>query len=733
MKQIAIYGKGGIGKSTVSANISAALAASGIKVLQIGCDPKHDSTRLLMHGQKITTVLDYIRSTNPLDYRKDDILFSGFRNVGCVEAGGPAPGVGCAGRGIISTFELLDTLNIKKNYDMTIYDVLGDVVCGGFAVPIRNEYADTVFIVTSGEFMSLYAANNILRGISSYDTNRNKIAGIIYNRRNIDDEDSRVLRFANAVGLPICLSIPRSSLFDAAEKSGMTLAEKFENSDITNLFNNLAREIVAVCKLYKAQPLSDDELETIVTGKSTFTKPITERGNINITRTEEREHFDITDISPLNRYLSKSIIYDEPLHGCAFNGASTMSIHISDAAVVAHAPKNCAHISYQSISSPGRRVLFERGSLLPVSLAPNFEATEMSEADMIFGGIDTLTAKIQEIKKRKPRAIIVISSCPSGIIGDDIDSIKYLEEPDMPIITLKTDGNLSGDYLQGMLMSYTTLAERIIKKNVPIVPNTVNIVFEKVVAKNTAYNFSIIEEFLSSMDVRVNCRFLCETTYDKLECFLSAPLNLLAYGDYTGKILRNFFTENYGCSFLHEPFPIGFDETVRWLKSMGNYFEKIDRAIKIIQSNTELYIDEVERLRPILSGKKLMIITYNHSLDWILKAAMDVGINIVKICILNFSQDSGFRTAIETEFNIEENYDSDKRLNDISTYRPDILLTNYESSDGGSDYISDTIPMCPDVGFFSGIRMVSRWARLLKLNLRGDWKNDEQLFRKYYS
>ncbi len=253
------------------------------------------------------------------------------------------------------------------------------------------------------------------------------------------------------------------------------------------------------------------------------------------------------------------------------------------------------------------------------------------------------------------------------------------------------------------------------------------------VAKNTAYNFGIIEEFLSSMDVRVNCRFLCETTYDKLENFLSAPLNLLAYDDYTGKILRNFFTENYGCSFLHEPFPIGFDETVKWLEGIGNYFGKSDKTLEIIQDNTALYALEVERLKPLLCGKKLMIITYNHSLDWILKAAIDVGIDIVKICILNFSQDSGFRTKIETEFNIEENYDSDKRLNDIITYKPDILLTNYESSDGSSDYISDTIPMCPDVGFFSGIRMVSRWVRLLKLNLRGDWKNDEQLFRKYYS
>ncbi len=152
MKQeIAIYGKGGIGKSTLSANLSAALADSGKRVLQIGCDPKHDSTRLLLNGRKINTILDYIKITGALDYKKEDILFQGYHGIGCVEAGGPEPGVGCAGRGIITSFELLEQFKIKEDYDLILYDVLGDVVCGGFAVPIRREYADTIFLVTSGE------------------------------------------------------------------------------------------------------------------------------------------------------------------------------------------------------------------------------------------------------------------------------------------------------------------------------------------------------------------------------------------------------------------------------------------------------------------------------------------------------------------------------------------------------------------------------------------------------
>ncbi len=271
MKQIAIYGKGGIGKSTISANLSASLALLGEKVLQIGCDPKHDSTRLLMRGTRIPTVLDYIRVTNPLNYKTEDILFRGFQNVGCIEAGGPTPGVGCAGRGIISAFELLDQLNIKKNYDTILYDVLGDVVCGGFAVPIRNEYADTVFIVTSGEYMSLYAANNILRGIANYDRDKNKVAGIIYNQRNIQDEDNRLQRFAEAVGLPICINIPRNNQFDVSEKANATLMEKFSDSPLSHIFKNLGQEIINGCTLYKANPVTDDELENIILNKKVYT------------------------------------------------------------------------------------------------------------------------------------------------------------------------------------------------------------------------------------------------------------------------------------------------------------------------------------------------------------------------------------------------------------------------------------------------------------------------------
>lgn len=755
--EIAIYGKGGIGKSTLSANISAALAESGKRVLQIGCDPKHDSTRLLLNGKRITTILDYIKTTAVLDYKKEDILFQGYHDIGCVEAGGPEPGVGCAGRGIITAFELLEQFRVKQNYEITIYDVLGDVVCGGFAVPIRREYADTIFLVTSGEYMAMYAANNILRGIKNYDNGKCRVAGLLYNSRNIEDEDRKVESFARAVGLPICAKIPRSDVFAQAERNNITVTELIsrkmsenegnniedEETRIYKIFKGLSRNIIDGIGMYEAKPLTDDELESVIynTVKTSYesnsikstSEEISENLNQQLTNEKNTNISNIGDVTSLNRYLSKNVIRNEPLHGCAFNGAVTMSVHIKDAVILAHAPKSCAYLSYQSISSSGRRRLFERGTLMPVSISPNFQCTDMNENDMVFGGMDKLIDEIRKVKTEEPKAIIVISSCPAGIIGDDIDRVKDLEEKKIPIVTVKTDGNLSGDYLQGMLLAYTELSTQIIDRSIRPEKKVVNIVFEKVVAKNTESNFQIIEDYLKKMNITVNCRFLCNTTFDKLKGFCKAELNLLAYKDYTGMILEKFFTEKYNCKFFDKQFPVGLSETKQWLLEMGTIMGECDIAHKIIEENEIIYKERIDKIKDTLKGKRLMIITYNHSLDWILTAAIDAGMEIVKLCILNFSQDEGFRTQLHKNFLIEENYDSQNREKDIKEYEPDIVLSNYESGKIYKKCITDTIPLCPDIGFFSGCSMVERWTSLMELKLQGEWKKDEQLFEKYYT
>ena len=206
MLKIAIYGKGGIGKSTITSNLAAAFATLGKKVIQIGCDPKADSTINLLGGTTPMPVMNYMREYDEDPETIEDISKEGFGGVLCIETGGPTPGLGCAGRGIIATFQLLEDLELfeKRQPDVVLYDVLGDVVCGGFAAPIREGYASKVLIVTSGEKMALYAANNINTAVKNFeDRSYAKVYGIVLNHRNVENEKEKVQAFADASGLPI--------------------------------------------------------------------------------------------------------------------------------------------------------------------------------------------------------------------------------------------------------------------------------------------------------------------------------------------------------------------------------------------------------------------------------------------------------------------------------------------------------------------------------------------------
>lgn len=745
MSKIAIYGKGGIGKSTISANLSAAMASKGHKVLQIGCDPKHDSTKLLLHGKKLTTALDYMRDVGPTEQDIGEILEEGYLGIGCIEAGGPRPGVGCAGRGIISTFDMLERFRLPQKYDTVIYDVLGDVVCGGFAVPIRREYADYIFIVTSGEFMSLYAANNILRGIQNYDGDIGRVAGIIYNKRNIEGEDSRVERFAEAVNLPVIARIPRDDVFTRAEAERITAFEMCAGDEVTAVFKNIANSIDGDPELYKALPVTDEELERCIANAGS-----TKKNDNDVHRKNKNEKHGETPAKPVNEpenignepenvgnepvyYYSKSLKNSEPLHGCAFNGALSTCVHVRGAIILAHAPKSCAYISFQTISSSGRRRLFERGSLLPVSLAPDIECTDMGETEIVFGGMERLEEKIEELKEKKPEAIVVISGCPAGITGDDISKAENLSDENTRVISLKADGNMAGDYLQGMIMAYTTLARAFVRKDIEPDNKYVNIIAEKIVLTGTEENFRTMERYLKSMGLLINCRFLYDTDTYKLRNLKRGGINIPAYGDYAGRMLGDFLHREYGMHMFEKPFPVGFDSTCDWLRTLGRSLGKEARVEEIISAEREKYVRKINEIMPVLKGKKLMVITYNHELDWILKTADDAGMEIVKIGILNFSQDEGFRTNLSLKCPVEENYDKTKRMSDIDKYKPDVLLTNYASSAAEKVAVADTIPMCPYVGFESGIEMLKRWAELLRLDRKGEWNDDAVLFDKYYS
>lgn len=264
-RQIAVYGKGGIGKSTVVANVASVLAASGRKVLQIGCDPKHDSSRPFWNGRRPTTVIDLLRLHGDQGLRPEQFVMTSGSGVDYIEVGGPEPGVGCAGRGILKMFEIIDELGLLgRGYDVVLYDVLGDVVCGGFAAPMRSGHAQEVYVVLSGEFMAIYAANNICRGIAKYARRRDvRLGGLVLNARDVPREPELARALARALHSSVVAVIPRAPVVALAEQQRRTVVEAFPSSPLVADYRALAERMVAAPELAIPTPLEDEALEQL--------------------------------------------------------------------------------------------------------------------------------------------------------------------------------------------------------------------------------------------------------------------------------------------------------------------------------------------------------------------------------------------------------------------------------------------------------------------------------------
>lgn len=265
MRQVAIYGKGGIGKSTTTQNLNAGLAEMGKKIMIVGCDPKADSTRLILGGLAQQTVLDTLREEGD-DIDLDLVLKQGYRGVRCVESGGPEPGVGCAGRGIITSIGLLERLGAYENdLDYVFYDVLGDVVCGGFAMPIREGKAREIYIVCSGEMMAMYAANNISKGITKFaNTGGVRLGGLICNSRKVDGEAELIKAFARELGTQMIHFVPRDNMVQRAEINKKTVIDFDPDCAQADEYRTLARNIDGNDMFVIPKPLKQERLEEIL-------------------------------------------------------------------------------------------------------------------------------------------------------------------------------------------------------------------------------------------------------------------------------------------------------------------------------------------------------------------------------------------------------------------------------------------------------------------------------------
>ncbi len=733
--ELAVYGKGGIGKSTVSANLSAALAMAGQKVLQIGCDPKHDSTRLLMGGELIPTVLDYLRTVPAAEAEVGAVLRSGLCGIGCIEAGGPQPGVGCAGRGIITAFEFLEKHRVKAPYDLVVYDVLGDVVCGGFAVPVRREYADAILLVTSGEYMAIYAANNILRGIRNFDgDSHRRVAGILFNHRNLADEEGRVQRFAEAVGLPIVAELPRSPGFAHAEEQRRTLMELEGYEEEKEVFRSLARRITGGLDLCPARPLSDEELEQTVLGTVSLRTQIPVKTQAAEAPKAKAADAEIAERPRLDR---------PPLFGCAFNGAASTAVHLTDALVIAHSPRACAFYTWQNISSPGRKNLFNRGILMPSAISPHFECSDMDHASAVFGGLEKLRSQVLTALERKPGAVIVISSCVSGIIGDDIRSLEALSTPETPVIAIPADGDISGDYTGGIRDCLHILAEKLIDRGAQQEKDCVNLVGELAISYNNEPNVRALRGLLSGLGLRLNCRFLGDARCEELRGFLKAPLNILDSESADNLELKDFLQREFGCRFLPGHLPVGMEATAAWVRELGDFFGCPERADALIRQEREACEAAAAALRPTLAGKTLALTTINDDVDWILRAAEDAGMRVAWVGVMNYLRTPLRVSKQENVLAVTEEVSSARRIREqLEKLQPDLVLTNYAGGEAAAGpWLSDTVPSSPLAFFRSAVPVLQRWETMFREKERGSvirekggaWKNDSVFFEKYFA
>jgi len=267
LRQCAIYGKGGIGKSTTTQNLVAAMAEAGKKVMIVGCDPKADSTRLILHSKAQNTIMEMAAEAGTVeDLELEDVLKTGYSEIKCVESGGPEPGVGCAGRGVITAINFLEEEGAyDEELDFVFYDVLGDVVCGGFAMPIRENKAQEIYIVVSGEMMAMYAANNISKGIVKYANSGSvRLAGLICNSRETDREDELIEALAGRLGTTMIHFIPRDNAVQRAEIRRMTVVEYDPKAKQADEYRALANKVINNTNLNIPTPITMDELEELL-------------------------------------------------------------------------------------------------------------------------------------------------------------------------------------------------------------------------------------------------------------------------------------------------------------------------------------------------------------------------------------------------------------------------------------------------------------------------------------
>lgn len=606
---VSIYGKGGIGKSTVSANLSCALAEKGNRVLLIGCDPKHDTTRQIAPGDGMPTVTEYAVRTLPSQRSLDDITRTGRDGIVCVEAGGPRPGVGCAGKGIVTMFQILEKLDDGRlDSEYVLYDVLGDVVCGGFSVPMRPKYTDAVLIVTSGEPMSLYAANNILRGTLGFEEGGGRVAGIVLNRRGIADEDMIVEEFSRAVGIPVIASFDRSELFIEAERSRTPVVDRFPDSDIAESFRGLADRIARIRDgdgtLLSPRPLTDAQFDALIedgridgTGEYVFVRQRTAPPPNPATAARAR-----------NRRIGKGGL-----------GSIVETGHVTDIPIVVHGTDSCAISGFDELMA--RRVASASGE----GTGDNISCSMIGLAGSVFGGCDALEGALESLVSAGHDVIVVLATCLSNMIGEDVAAAVGRVEashPGVMIVLVEASRTDSGyDSHMEVLKGLSALIDPDVEPN----SGLVTVVDDTFITLERGRDLEYLDRMLNGMGLGRTRGFLQDCSAEDIRCLRRAGIAVLGEDRKEDRQLRRLLAAK-GMRFMERTLPRGISETVPWLEELGRLTGRSAEARKMASEARSAYASAVEKASAALDGVSVAVIPEGDSpVDWIIEALTDAG------------------------------------------------------------------------------------------------------------
>lgn len=662
MFQVAVYGKGGIGKSTMSANTSVALARRGAKVMQIGCDPKHDSTRLLLGGRTQQTVLDYVRDT-PVGRRKlEDVIETGTDGILCAEAGGPEPGIGCAGRGILTTFETLSRLGADDlDVDIRIYDVLGDVVCGGFAVPLRREHADGVILVTSGEFMSIYAANNIMKGMLNFDAGRPRLLGIVFNSRGGPGELEAVRRFAEASRTEVICRIPRDRLFAEAESKGHTLMELYPDSEPAHRLEELADRIIAASRgeapLYEPVPLDDDQMADLAAGR-----PI-------------RPGKGVPDHRTLCTGCRTTIKGTRVMSSCAAYGAVSALTRAGGSTVIVHGPMSCMYLM-GTTHAKAVLDLYERG-ILRGRPEYGLVSTRMDDSAAIFGGNRFLEDALDRAYRDGSRSMSVVTTCMPAIIGDDcravLDSFKA-SHPEVRLELVRAEGDIAGEYTDGFMLAAEVLAQRI-DTSVEPDPGYVNIIATSFFDMQSRAGMESLSRMLGVFGLNVNCRFIDDASPAPIEMLCRGSTDILINDTRNTRELMGIIARRTGRTPFPAVMPLGIHDYIAWIEEMGRFTSMTAEAEAEVARARAEYGALAAVHRPRMEGVRIIVMwKMGGNPDWLIDTLHDVGAEVLRVGFCPSTRKAG--GSPDSRYDVVGDYTEERLAEDIAALHPDILISD---------------------------------------------------------